>query len=111
MKNVALAQLQQQIEAVRREAYAQGYAAAMQRVQELAARPPDGPGALRSVPPVTPIERSGLSRRRYTPKYDRLPMPRPPSGTNARMIAAVLESIAPRAARPSETRHLLLSEK
>jgi hypothetical protein len=39
MTNVAHTQLQQQIEAVRCEAFAEGYAAAMQRVSEFAARP------------------------------------------------------------------------
>jgi hypothetical protein len=38
-------------------------------------------------------------------------MQRPPHGTNARMVAAVLQSIAPRAARPSEIRHILLCEQ
>jgi hypothetical protein len=108
MKNVALAQLQRQIEAVRREAYAEGYAAAMQRVRDFADRPPDGPAAHRTLTRVAPIARSGRAR----PAANNRPrMPRPPHGTNARMVAAVLASIAPRAARPSEIRHLLLSEQ
>src|SRR5437667_12858299 len=39
MARTAINQLQDQIEAVRREAFAAGYAAAMQSIRELAARP------------------------------------------------------------------------
>jgi hypothetical protein len=39
MARTALTQLQDQIEAIRREAYAAGYAAAMQALREFAARP------------------------------------------------------------------------
>ena len=111
MKNAALAQLQRQIEAVRREAYAEGYAAAMRRVHDFAARLPDGSAASHPAPPVTPLARSGRSGRVHAATNDRPSMPRLPHGTNARMVAAVLESIAPRAARPSEIRHLLLREQ
>src|SRR5215472_9469405 len=106
MKNLALVQLQRQIEAVRREAYAEGYAAAMRRVHDFAARPPDGPAACRTAPPVTPLARSDRSH----PATNDRPR-RPPHGTNARMVTAVLRSIAPRAARPSEIRQLLLCEQ
>ncbi len=105
MKNLALGQLQRQIEAVRCEAYAEGYAAAMRQVHDFAARPPDGPAASRSAPPVARSERA------HTAADDRLRVRRPPYGTNARMVAAVLEAIAPRAARPSEIRHLLWREQ
>jgi hypothetical protein len=111
MKNVALAQLQRQIEAVRREAYAEGYAAAMRRVHDFAARTPDGPNPVRTAPPVTPLAQSGRSGRAPAATKDRPRMPRPPHGTNAQMVAGVLKSIAPRAARPSEIRHLLLCEQ
>jgi hypothetical protein len=40
MARTAMTELQQQIEEVRREAFAAGYAAAMQAIQELASRPP-----------------------------------------------------------------------
>ena len=106
MKNLALVQLRRQIEALRREAYAEGYAAAMRRVHDFAARPPDGPAACRTAPPATPLERSDRS---HAATIDR--PRRPPHGTNARMVAAVLRSIAPHAARPSEIRHLLLREQ
>src|SRR5215472_5048070 len=105
MKHLALGQLQRHIEAVRREAYAEGYAAAMRQVHEFAARPPDGPTPSRSAPPI-----AGSERLRSTTD-DRLRLRRPPHGTNARMVAAVLKSIAPRALRPSEIRHLLWREQ
>jgi hypothetical protein len=104
VKNLALEQLQRQIEAIRREAYAEGYAAAMRQVHDFAARPPDGSAASRSAP----LARSERSREAAD---DRPRGRRPPHGTNARMIAAVLEGIAPRAARPSEIRHLLWREQ
>jgi hypothetical protein len=107
MRNIALTQLQQQIEAIRREAFAEGYAAAMQRVSDLAAQPQDVSAASPTTPTASPFTRSAPilvtpSRRRGM---------RPPHGTNARLVAAILESIAPRAARPSEIRHLLLREQ
>jgi hypothetical protein len=108
MKNVALAQLQRQIEAVRHKAYAEGYAAAMRRVYDFAARTPDGPNPVRTAPPVPPLAQSGRSGRTPAATGDRPRMPRPPHG--AQIVAAVLKSIAPRAARPSEIRHLLLCE-
>jgi hypothetical protein len=107
MKNVALGQLQRQIEAIRRDAYAEGYAAAMRRVHDFAARQPDGSAPFRFAPPA----RSGPSDGAHAAAGDRPRMRRPPHGTNARMVAAVLQSIAPRAARPSEIRHLLLFEQ
>jgi hypothetical protein len=111
MTNVALAQLQRQIEAVRREAYAEGYAAAMLRVHDFTAPPPDGSAALCPAPSVPALARSGRSGRAPAATNDRPQMPRPPHGTNARMVASVLQSIAPRAARPSEIRHILLCEQ
>ena len=39
MAKTAMTQLQDQIEAIRREAYAAGYAAAMQAIRDFAARP------------------------------------------------------------------------
>jgi hypothetical protein len=103
MTNVALMQLQQQIEAMRREAFAEGYAAAMQRVGDFAARP-------QSAPLAATAARSGASDDAApgTPGRQRRTRPH---GTNAQLVAAVLESIAPRAAPPSEIRRLLLREQ
>jgi hypothetical protein len=51
MARTALTELQQQIEAIRREAFAAGYDAAMQAVRELASRSaPTGTGATAAVP-------------------------------------------------------------
>lgn len=111
MTNLALTQLQQQIEAVRREAFAEGYATAMQRVRDVAARPPDDTFASRTAPLASTFAQSGRRAGTSVPTPNRQRRARPPHGTNARLVAAVLESIAPRAARPSEIRHLLLSEQ
>jgi hypothetical protein len=109
MTNIALAQLQRQIEAVRREAFAEGYAAAMQLVREFAARPPAGAAMIRTISPGVPLAPPG---RRHDPGVpsDRQKAPRLPHGSNARLVAEVLLSIAPRAARPSEIRRLLLRD-
>jgi hypothetical protein len=48
----AMTQLQEQIEAIRREGFAAGYAAAMQAVREVASKPAPGAAAPRAVAPV-----------------------------------------------------------
>jgi hypothetical protein len=102
MTQTALKRLQDEIDAVRREAFAEGYAAAMQRVREFASQPlASAPfsGALPEpaamVAPALEPSRSRRVRR----------------GTNARLIASVLRSIAPRAARPTEIRNTLRREQ
>jgi len=58
MAQTALTQLQDQIEAIRREAYAEGYAAAMQAIRDFAGRP----GAA-ARPAATPPARAGAPAR------------------------------------------------
>ena len=100
MTKTALTRLQDEIDAVRREAFAQGYAAAMQAVRELASRPPPAVAEDRA-----PLD-DGPATDREPPRGRRLRR-----GTNAKLIEAVLRSIAPRAARPTEIRNVLRREQ
>jgi uncharacterized protein (DUF4415 family) len=75
-----------QFEEVRRKTFAEGYAMAMQAVQEQASRA--APGERGSAP------RWGRARRRQR-------------GTNARMVEEILQAAAPRPLRPAEIRKAL----
>jgi hypothetical protein len=126
MAQTALTQLQQQIEAVRREAFAAGYAAAMQAIRELATKP--APGAETATAPISRPRRARRARAAAQPRAER-PAPaaasprrarkaargsssrRPQRGSNANMIAEVLKSMAPRAVRPAEIRAALQRDK
>jgi hypothetical protein len=100
MTKTALTRLQDEIDAVRREAFAEGYAAAMQAVRELASQPPPAAAEDRRAPD------DGSATEREPPRGRR-----PRRGTNARLIEAVLRSIAPRAVRPTEIRNVLRREQ
>ena len=127
MAQTALTQLQQQIEAVRREAFAAGYAAAMQAIREFTSKPAAG-----AETPSAPAQRRGRVRRAATaaaqPSTQRQTRPartarrggqrsgrasgrRPQRGTNARLVEEVLQSMAPRAVRPAEIRAALQRDK
>jgi hypothetical protein len=113
MAQTALSQLQAQIEAVRREAYEAGYAAAMAAIREVAARPAAA-AATPAVPPqaVEPTRRGRrLSAKKVMSPAAKAIGRRPRRGTNAQMIAEVLQAIAPRAARPTEIRQALQRDK
>jgi len=115
MARTALTQLQDQIEAVRKEAYAAGYAAAMQSIREFAARPTAAavtasPPSVRrraAKPPARPRGRPAAAAK----KPERPARRRPQRGTNARLITEVLQAMAPRAARPTEIRTALQKDK
>ena len=128
MAKTALNQLQQQIEAVRREAFAAGYAAAMQAVRELATKP--APGAETATAPAArgrrgrrgrPASRpraaaerpaqAAASPRRARRTTRRSTSRRPQRGSNAQMIEEILQSMAPRAVRPAEIRAALQRDK
>lgn len=102
MTKTALTRLQDEIDAVRREAFAEGYAAAMQAVRELASRPPPAAAEHRA-----PRDEAPSAEEREPPPRGR----RLRRGTNAKLIEAVLRSIAPRAARPTEIRNVLRREQ
>jgi hypothetical protein len=123
MAKSALTQLQEQIEAVRRGAFAAGYAAAMQSIRDVASRPAPGaapvatraPGRPRSAAPAraTPPGRQRQPRAaaRAPQRAGRAPGKRPRRGTNARLVEEVLQSNAPRALRPAEIRSALQRDK
>jgi len=128
MAKSALTQLQEQIEAVRREAFAAGYAAAMQSIRDVASRPVPGtapvatraPGRPRSAAPAraTPARATPPGRQRppraaarAPQRASRAPGKRPQRGTNARLVEEVLQSNAPRALRPAEIRSALQRDK
>jgi hypothetical protein len=126
MAKTALNQLQQQIEAVRREAFAAGYAAAMQAVRDVATKP--APGAETASAPAArgrrgrrgrPRGRAAAERpaqtaaspRRARRATKRSSSRRPQRGSNAQMIEEILQSMAPRAVRPAEIRAALQRDK
>jgi len=114
MADTALTQLQEQIDAVRREAYEAGYAAAMRAMREFTERP--AAAAAPAAPPPSAAAMPARRGRRPGTKQAAAPVAkgagrRPRRGTNAQMIVEVLQSIAPRAARPSEIRQALKRER
>jgi hypothetical protein len=118
MARTAVTELEQRIEEVRQEAFAAGYAAAMQAIRDLASRPfaAAGPaaarrsrrGALGQRPVATTSSRG---RRPGGPQGAARPRrsaaSRPQRGTNAQTIEEVLQAAAPRALRQAEIRKAL----
>jgi hypothetical protein len=109
MAKTALTQLQDQIEAIRRESYAEGYAAAMQAVRDFAARPAALPAVPAAPRPAAAVRAPAAHARGRAPAKKAAPAAakpagRPQRGTNAKLVETVLQSIAPRAARPTEIR-------
>jgi hypothetical protein len=123
MAKTAIDQLQDQIEAIRRESYAAGYAAAMQAIRDFTARPAASPAAAprRSAAPPAAAPAAPVRRRRTAakaPTAARSPrgpraaaQGRPQRGTNARLIAEVLQAMPSGTARPAEIRKALQSDK
>ena len=116
MAKTAATRLQDEVELVRREAFATGYAAAMKFISEYASRSkPDSAtrprrqrGQVSAAPPAP--ARQPQSRSAARSRKGDAPAKRSPHGTNARLIVEVLEAISPRAARPSEIRKALLDK-
>jgi hypothetical protein len=132
MAEEALTHLQAQIEAIRREAFAEGYAVAMQAVKELAARsapqqtdmavvpngsessdsqieqPEPNPAAI-PLRTGTPVRRSPAKRptARAATTGSRSRGSRAKRGINAQMIQEILKAAAPRAVRQAEIRRTL----
>jgi hypothetical protein len=121
MARTAMTELQQRIEEVRREAFAVGYAAAMQAIQDLAARPTPSIGSAapntrrgagrgrgkttRARTTAAPPRRTGAGEgaaRRRRPTAGR-----PERGANARRVEEVLKTSAPHALRIAEIRKAL----
>jgi hypothetical protein len=111
-------ELQQQIEQVRREAYAAGYAAAMQVIADGASRPAPKAGTTAAAP-----RRRGRGRVRQAATAAKPIRPRraratatttrrsangrAQRGTNARIIEEILKAVAPSPVRPAEIRKAL----
>src|SRR4051812_14050509 len=119
MAKTAVNQLQEQIEAIRREAFAAGFEAAMQSVRQFvsaqraemepqsAERPRRRPPQRRRAPGSSqPSGNSSAEARRGATAAAR-----PQRGTNARLVEEVLQSNAPRALRPAEIRSTIQREK
>lgn len=134
MAETALFQLQHQIDAIRKKAFAEGYAAAMKAVRELASRsapqqtdttaaavngngrgedqPSLQPPNTAAVPlrTSTPVRRSPARRRTVrvaaSDKRGSRGRRRQP-GTNARMVQEILKTAAPRAVRQAQIRKAL----
>jgi hypothetical protein len=118
MARSAVGELQQQIEEVRREAFAAGYTAAMQAIREFASRPAtdSGPhaarrrsrgGARRKTVAVTPSGRRQIGAREGVTKTRRSAASRPQRGSNAQSIEEVLQAAAPQGLRQAEIRKAL----
>jgi hypothetical protein len=109
MAKSALTQLQDQIEAVRREAFAAGYAAAMQSIRDVASQPAPGAAPVATRAPGRPRQKRAAARAPQ--RASRAPDKRPRRGTNAQLVEEVLQSNAPRALRPAEIRSALQRDK
>ena len=118
MAKAATTELQQQIEEVRREAYAAGYAAAMQVIADGASRLAPKAGTTAAAP-----RRRGRGRVRQAATAAKPIRPRraratatttrrsangrAQRGTNALIIEEILKAMAPSAVRPAEIRKAL----
>jgi hypothetical protein len=103
MPKTALTRLHDDIDAVRREAFAEGYAAAMQAVREFVSQPPMTGPLSRPAPQAAATAATTAAPQSQPRRLRR--------GTNAKLVASVLRSIAPRAARPTEIRNALRQEQ
>ena len=122
MAKTAVSELRQQIEEVRREAFAAGYAAAMHVVRELASRPGPNAGSnavsrragsgrtrsteMRAKSTAARQRRAG-STEGATTRRRRSAAGRPERGANAQSVEEILKTSAPRALRIAEIRKAL----
>jgi hypothetical protein len=113
MARTALSELQQQIEEVRQEAFAAGYAAAMQAVRELALqRPPEadapqrGSGARRKAAAAKPA-RTRPARKTETAARPVRSAARARQGANAERVQEILKASGQRGLRAAEIRKAL----
>jgi hypothetical protein len=116
MAKTALNQLQEQIEVIRQEAYAAGYAAAMRAIREFSAKFPSAstPRRDRAVKPPAPEATKKPTRRnrRSAPSAQSTrPSSRPQRGTNARLISEILRDAGSDFVRPAVIRTELQAQK
>jgi hypothetical protein len=119
MTKTAVSQLQEQIEAIRREAFAAGFEAAMQSVRQFASTQAPASGQQSA----EPARHRSTQRRRAAGSPQRpgntsnasrpgaATTDKPQRGTNARLVEEILQSNAPRALRPAEIRSTIQREK
>ena len=117
MSRTAMTGLEQQIEEVRREAFAAGYTAAMQVIFDVASRPAPkagttaaapgrrAPGRVRQVAPAAKPTRPRRVRAIVTTRPSA--NGRAQRGTNALIIEEILKAMAPSPVRPAEIRKAL----
>jgi hypothetical protein len=118
MAKTAMSQLEDQVELIRREAFAAGYAAAMQAVHEIASRPapaenlptPTAP-ARRGRPPRQPEPAPREAQASQLPADSKPAAKRLERGSNARFVEEALRARAPLAVRPAEIRAALQRDK
>src|SRR5216684_387447 len=114
MAKTAMGQLEDQVELIRREAFAAGYAAAMRAVREIASRPapdenlptPTAP-ARRGRPPRQPQPAPREAQASQLPADSKPAAKRLERGSNARFVEEALRARAPLAVRPAEIRAAL----
>src|SRR5437870_5214804 len=118
MAKNAMSRLEDQVELIRREAFAAGYAAAMHAVHEIASRP----APVENLPTLTAPARRGRPPRQPRPaprkararraRADNKPTAkRLERGSNTRFVEEVLRARAPQAVRPAEIRAALRRDK
>ena len=118
MAKTAMSQLEDQVELIRREAFAAGYAAAMRAVHEIASRPtPDEDlptptaSARRGRPPRQPQPAPREAQARRARADSKPTAKRLERGSNARFVEEALRARAPLAVRPAEIRAALQRDK
>jgi len=112
MAKTAVTVLQDQIEVIRQEAYAAGYAAAMQAIRDFAAKPTASAVPTRRRRAAAKAPKQATRRRGRPPSTARpTTRQRPRRGNNAQLIAEVLKAMPSGTARPAEIRKALQSDK
>jgi hypothetical protein len=112
MAKTAVTVLQDQIEAIRQEAYAAGYAAAMQTIRDFAAKPPASAVSTRRLGGTVKAPKQATKPRgRPPPSARSATAKRPRRGNNAQLIAEVLKALPSGTARPADIRKVLQSDK
>jgi len=115
MPKAGMTELQQRIDEVRRQAYAAGYAAAMQVILDATSRPAPKAGATAAAPgrrgrgrvrQAAPAAKP-TRRTRTTATTRPSANGRAQRGTNALIIEEILKVMAPSAVRPAEIRKAL----
>ena len=118
MAKTAMSQLEDQVELIRREAFAAGYAAAMQAIHKIASRPapaenlptPTAP-TRRGRPPRQPQPAPRKAQARRARADSKPAAKRLERGSNARFVEEALRASAPQAVRPAEIRAALQRDK